>query len=249
MSMKGELRSFWSRYFSLNWKFGLCLLLLICIPRFVLVLKANETGNYSFIGLIMFISALIPFLFLNRHGLQKIGIKKTKQFHVLAYALILGLAFSLLLHFLGIGLFGNSYENWYVYIGKSYNIPESIAAQDKQIMFIIMAITGMTFSPIGEEFFFRGIVHGSFAKSIGAHNASLIDSLAFALTHISHFGLVFVNNQWDFYLLPTLIWVLGMFVVSLLFFKMKQLANSIWGAVLCHAGFNLGMIYCIFYLL
>jgi hypothetical protein len=28
-------------------------------------------------------------------------------------------------------------------------------------MFAIMAITGMTFSPIGEELFFRGIVHGT----------------------------------------------------------------------------------------
>ncbi len=30
-----------------------------------------------------------------------------------------------------------------------------------------MAITGMIFSPVGEELFFRGIVHSSFAKSIG----------------------------------------------------------------------------------
>jgi len=247
--MENELRNFWTRYFRLNWKFGLFLLLIVCIPRFILVLKANETGNYSLIGLVMFISALIPFIFLNKHGLKQIGIKKTRKLKILGYALIAGLAFSLLLYFLGIGLYGHSYENWYEYIGKSYNIPDGISAQGKKAMFVVMAITGMTFSPIGEELFFRGIVHGSFANSIGDKKASIVDSLAFALTHISHFGLVFINNRWDFYLVPALIWVTSMFAVSILFFQVKKRAKSIWGAVLCHSGFNLGMIYCIFYLL
>lgn len=247
--MDNELRNFWSRYFKLNWKFGLFLLLLICVPRFIVVLKANETGNYSFIGFVMFISALMPFIFLNQCGRKQIGIKKTKKLQSLAYALIAGLVFSFLLHLLGINLYENTFENWYEYIGKSYNIPDSISAQDKKIMFVIMAITGMTFSPIGEELFFRGIVHASFANSIGGKKASVIDSLAFALTHLSHFGLVFVNNKWDFYIVPALIWVISMFFVSILFFQMKRITDSIWGAVLCHSGFNLGMIYCIFYLM
>lgn len=247
--MENEFRPFWNRYLKLNWQFGLFLLLIICIPRFILVLKANETGNYSLIGLVMFISALVPFVFLNKHGRKQIGIKTTKKIHYLVLALAIGLVLSLLLHYLGQGLYGNSYENWYEYIGKSYNIPEGISAQDKKVMFIIMAITGMIFSPIGEELFFRGIVHNSFAKSVGDMKASIIDSLAFALTHISHFGLVFINKGWDFYLIPALIWVVSMFVVSILFFQMRKHTDSIWGAVLCHSGFNLGMIYCIFYLI
>lgn len=64
---------------------------------------------------------------------------------------------------------------------------------------------------------------------------------------IAHFGLVFVNGTWDFYPLPALIWVTGMFAASLLFFQMKKRTHSIWGAVLCHAGFNLGMTWSIFY--
>ncbi len=247
--MENEFRPFWSRYLRLNWQFGLFLLLIICIPRFILVLKVNETGNYSIIGLVMLISALVPLVFLNKHGRRQIGIKSTKKIHYLVLALLVGIVLSLLLHYLGQGLYGNSYENWYEYIGKSYNIPEGISAQDKKVMFIIMAITGMIFSPIGEELFFRGIVHTSFANSLGDTKASIIDSLAFALTHISHFGLVFVNKNWDFYLIPTLIWVVSMFVVSVLFFQMRKHTSSIWGAVLCHSGVNLGMIYCIFYLM
>ena len=107
----------------------------------------------------------------------------------------------------------------------------------------------MIFSPIGEELFFRGIVHSSFANSIGDKKASIADGSAFALTHISHFGLVYINNKWDFFAIPTIIWVLGMFLVSLLFFKCRQNSGSIVGAIVCHAAFNLGMIYCIFYLI
>ena len=142
-----------------------------------------------------------------------------------------------------------SFQNWYQYVEKSYKIPINISPTDRNIMFSIMAITGITFSPIGEELFFRGIIHSSFAKSIGDKKASLVDSSAFALTHISHFGLVFINNKWDFFIIPTIIWVTSMFLVSLLFYNFRKKSDSILGAIICHAAFNLGMIFCIFYLL
>ncbi len=244
-----ELRPFWTRYFKYDWKFGLFLLLIVCIPRFILVLNANETGNYSLIGLVMFVSALVPFFFLSKEGRKKIGLKTSVKWNVILFAFAIGIVISVFLYFVGEAMYGNTYENWFQYIGKSYNIPEDISAQSKRTMFLIMAITGMIFSPIGEELFFRGIVHRSFAKSIGNNSASIIESSAFALTHLSHFGLVFINNDWTFYPIPALIWVLSMFVVSVLFFAMKKRTDSLWGAILCHSGFNLGMIYCIFYLL
>ena len=50
----------------------------------------------------------------------------------------------------------------------------------------------MTFSPIGEELFYRGIVHGSFTGRFGEQKASFFDSLTFAITHLAHFGIVYV---------------------------------------------------------
>lgn len=197
----------------------------------------------------MFISALVPFVFLGKYGRKQIGISRTNKYNWLLFALISGVAASLLFYLAGKALYGLDSRNWYVYIGKSYNIPENISADKRLIQFAIMAVTGMTFSPIGEEFFFRGIVHGSFAKSLGDKKASLIDSTAFALTHLSHFGLVYVAFKWEFYTVPAILWVSSMFFISLLFFVMKKKSGSIWGAVLCHAGFNLGMIFSIFYLL
>ena len=245
--MQNELRPFWAKLFNFNWKFGLFLIVLVCVPRFFLVLNANATGKYGLIGLVMVISAIAPFIFLSKYGRKQIGICKPQNYNWVVIAFITGLIFSILLYILGQQLYGNSYSNWYTYIGKSYRIPAVISQNEKGILFTIMAVTGMTFSPIGEEFFFRGLVHSSFAKSIGEEKASLADSAAFALTHIAHFGLVFVNNQWQLLSIPTLIWVSGMFLVSVLFFVCKKYSKSLWGAVICHSAFNLGMIYCIFY--
>lgn len=246
--MENELRVFWRKIFSFNWKFGFFLILIICVPRFILVLQANASGNYGYIGLIMLVSAILPFIFLTRYGQKRIGIVGPKIYSSILIALVSGFAFSLMLYYLGVTLYGNSYGNWYNYIGKSYHIPAGINPQNKKILFLVTAFIGMTFSPIGEELFFRGIVHSSFSNSLGERKAAIIDSSAFAITHLSHFGLIYVNsNGWRFLPVPSLIWVLSMFFVSLLFIAFKKYSGSILGAIICHAAFNLGMTYCIFY--
>lgn len=249
VALENELRKFWSKIFDFNWKFGLLLVLIVCIPRFILVLNANQTANYRYIGLIMTISAIAPFVFLSKHGRKEIGITKPKNYFGLLLSSILGILFSLILYAIGEELYKNTFDNWYVYIGKSYSIPTDINPNDKLIMFSIMAVIGMIFSPIGEELFFRGIVHSSFAKSFGNSKAAIVDSTAFAVTHISHFGLIFINNQWTFKILPTIIWVSSMFLVSMLFHYCRKKTSSILGAIICHSTFNLGMTYSIFYLL
>ncbi len=249
-NMENELRPFWRNFFDFNWKFGLFLILIICIPRFILVLNANFSGTYgASIAIIMTVSAIAPFLFLTKYGRREIGISKPQNLNWLFIGLVCGLLASLVLYFIGQTLYDNSYQNWYKYIGKLYNIPATITSTDKKVMFAIVAITSMLFSPIGEELFFRGIVHSSFAKSVGEKKATLVDSLAFALTHISHFGLVFINYKWDFFIVPTILWVTSMFLVSLLFYTFRKKSNSIVGAILCHSAFNLGITFCIFYLL
>lgn len=223
--------------------------MLVCVPRFILVLQANKAGNYGAIGLIMLISAIAPFIFLTKVGRQKARIVKPTKYSSLLIAFIAGLLISYLLFLLGEGLYGNSYSNWYAYIARSYNIPAGINNHDRLILFVVIASTGMIFSPIGEELFFRGIVHGSFAESIGERRASLVDSAAFAIVHLSHFGIVYIDNRWEFLVVPSLMWIGGMFLTSLTFFAFKKQSGSILGAITCHAAFNLGMIYCIFYLL
>jgi len=101
----------------------------------------------------MVISAITPFIFLSKYGRKKIGITKPKKYNWLFIAFISGLIVSILLYFLGQGLYGNSYENWFNYIGKSYNIPTGINQNSKAILFTIMALTGMTFSQSVKNYF------------------------------------------------------------------------------------------------
>lgn len=245
--LKTELNTVWNKLFKFNWVFGLVLLAAICIPRFILVLNANLSGNYGNIGIIMIVSALVPFLFLSRMGLVKIGFTRPTSIKWILYSFIIGLLISGIVYFIGIAFYSDTISNWYVYIGKSYNLPGEINAQDKFIFFLVFAGTGMIFSPIGEELFFRGIVHASFGKSLGERNATIVESLSFALTHLAHFGIVYVAGTWEFLLVPSILWVSAMFLTSLAFVQCKKKSGSILGAIVCHSGFNFSMIYFIFY--
>lgn len=247
--MNNELNSFWRKYFKLDWRFGLILLLIVCGIRFLFVLKTNVENNYSAISYIMIFSALTPFIFLSKKGRKEIGLVNPRHKIELLYAFFIGVLIASALFLIGYLLYANTINNWYVYIGNSYLIPEGVAGKEKFIYFLIFATTGMIFSPIGEELFFRGIVHQSFSNSVGEQKASLIDSSAFAITHLSHFGIVYVSGVWKFLWIPSLIWMVGMFVSSLAFFHYRKRSGSIVGAILCHAGFNVGMIFYIFYCL
>ncbi|WP_377528256.1 hypothetical protein [Pontibacter rugosus] len=157
--------------------FGLILLVAICVPRFWLVLNANLTGNYGCIGAIMAVSALIPFVLLSKEGRRQIEITKPLNYAWVLYSFLAGVAISTIIFALGYLLYTDTLYNWYVYIGRSYNIATDLTAQDKLIYFIVFAVTGMCFSPIGEELLFRGIVHSSFSSSLGEKKATIIDSL------------------------------------------------------------------------
>ncbi len=242
------LRPIWQKLFKFNWILGLALVLLLGIPRFIIVLNANVSGNYSRIAVIFILMWFTPLIFLTKDGRRSIGIKNPVNYSWLLYSFLAGIAICTIMYFVGIGLFKLSYNNWFVYISKSYHASGAVF-NDKQRLtnFLIYSFTGMTFSPVGEELFYRGIVHGSFAVTFGEKKASIADSTAFALTHLAHFGIVYIFGVWQFLFIPALLWVFFMFLSSILFFQCKKKTGSILGAIICHAGFNLAMMYFIFY--
>lgn len=242
------LRRFWQNLFTYNWIFGLVLVILVGVPRFVIVLQANTNGNYKPVSLIFVFMWFAPFIFLNKSGRRGIGIRKPEQNHWLFYSFIAGIVFCSITFLIAELFFKDTVSNWFVYISRSYTANgKAFNGSEKNIYFIIYAITAMTFSPIGEELFYRGLVHGSFAKNGDEQKASRADSLAFALTHLAHFGIVYISGSWQFLLLPSLLWVLFMYLTSRIFFYCKQKTGSILGAIFSHAGFNLAMMYFIFY--
>lgn len=248
MNDKQILRTSWKRLFKFDWLFGLGLILLLGIPRFILVLNANITGNYSWIALIFLCMWITPIIFLTKSGRRNIGITKPDNYKWLLGSFVVGASICLVFYGVAILLFAETNSNWFVYISRSYGASgTNLIGSQRHIYFLIYAITGITFSPIGEELFYRGLVHGSFVDRFGEQKASTVDSLAFALTHLAHFGIVYLSGVWQFLFLPATLWLICMFIVSRLFFVCKQKSGSILGAIICHAGFNLMMMYLIFY--
>lgn len=236
-----------TRFFKWNWAFGLFLILLFGIPRFILVLQANISGGYSQAFIIFFLMWFTPLIFLTRHGRKEIGIKRPKKYISLLYSFIAGTFACIAIFILSHLIYGNSLNNPFVYMANASSIPDNLFGSDKLIFFIIAVIPCMLFSPIGEELLYRGVIHGSFTSKFGEIKASYFDGLAFAITHLAHFGIIYSLGTWTFLPLPSLLWILSMFFVSQVFFRCKQMCDSIYGAILSHAGFNFGMMYLMFY--
>ena len=242
------LNPFWSRFFQSSSRFALLLVLLWGLPRFAVVLSANVTGNYSWVSLIFLTMWITPWLFLSKPGRQKMGLKAPTQYRYLPLGFAAGVLLCTLMYGIALLLFGEGVHNWFVYISKSYsNLPDNLNASDKRIYFAIYAVIGMTFSPIGEELFYRGLVHEAFAIEWQDGRASTFDSLAFALTHLAHFGILYINGQWQLAGLPALVWMALLFLSCKAFYYFRKKSGTILGAVLTHAGFNLAMTYLIFY--
>ncbi len=236
------------RFLTYNWRFGLILILLIGIPRFILVLSANASGGgYGTVSIIFLTMIALPFILLSKDGRRYIGIKKPVNYYWLIGSFFIGFAFCALMFVCAKFMYADTINNSFVYISRSYTLPGDALAANKFMFFVMFCLVGMTYSPFGEELFYRGVIHGSFVEQFGETKASIFDSLAFALTHLAHFGIIYNLGGWHFLPLPAIIWVMGMFILSQLFFLCKQKSGSIFGAVIGHAGYNVGMMYVIFY--
>lgn len=242
------LKRYWQSLFSYNYKFGLTLILLLGIPRFIIVLQANQNGSYNLVPIIFLIMLMLPFILLSKIGRTQIGIKKPESLKWLVLSFLLGVVFCVLFFLITKGLFGNSIQNSFEYISRSYAVAKKgLQSTDKLVYFIIYSVIGMTFSPFGEELFYRGLVHDSLGANFGENKASILDSLAFAITHLAHFGIVYNTDHWEFLVFPSVIWLAGIFLAGRLFYYCRMKTGSVLGAIVAHAGFNFAMMYLIFY--
>lgn len=241
------LNKFWTTKIRFNWIFGLILVIILGVPRFMIVLRANVTGHFYFVPVVFLTMWLLPFVLLSAKGRKYIGFSKVTNKPWIVYSFLSGAGICLTIYFIGIFLFKDTISNWFVYISKSGAASGDMDSRQRLVYFLISASMSMLFSPIGEELFYRGLVHGSFQVNVGDNRASYIDSMAFAVTHLAHFGIVYSNDQWDLLLLPAVLWVFLMFLTSRIFYLCKKRTGSLLGAIISHAAFNLTMMYLIFY--
>jgi hypothetical protein len=238
------------RFLGFDVRTGILLLVVFGLVRVTLVLQANVTvtGSYQAVSFVFVAMAVLPWVVLTREGRRKIGIVRPSRWRWVLPAAVAGVAVSLAVYAAATALWGRTVENPFAYIAGTYsNVPDSPSDADRLIYFIIYAVIGMLFSPIGEELLYRGIAHESLASRLGNRGAALVDAGAFAITHLAHFGIVYIAGAWAFLPLPALLWVVAMFLSSLVFYAFRLLTGSIVGAIVAHAAFNLAMNFVIFY--
>lgn len=234
----------WDRLFRRKWVLGLFLIFLFGIPRFIIVLDSYVSGQTQWLSIIFTLMFFTPLLFLKKAGRREMGIRKSSLKIWLLWGFLLGCGMCLLFFACTRLLFGLEISNPFVYIASGTTTSDGSA-----VYFAIYMVIIMTFSPIGEELFYRGLIHQAFKEKLGDKNAAVIDSLAFALTHLAHFGIVYASGAWKFLPLPALLWIVSMFFTCLVFNHVRKESGSILGAILTHAGFNFAMGFLIFYAL
>lgn len=227
---------------------GVLLLVIFGLLRVALVLQANVTGSYQVVSFVFVAMAVLPWVVLTREGRRKIGIIRPSRWRWVLPAAVAGVTVLLAVYAAATALWGRTVENPFAYIASTYSsVPDSPSDTDRLIYFIIYAVIGMLFSPIGEEVLYRGFAHESLACRLGNRGAAVVDAGAFAVTHLAHFGIVYIAGAWTFLPLPAVLWVIAMFLSSLVFYAFRVLTGSILGAIVAHAAFNLAMNFVIFY--
>lgn len=245
---RGMFRKPFRRFLGFDARTGVVLLTVFGATRMGLVLQANLTGSYQLVSVVFIAMAALPWVLLTREGRRRIGIVRPSRWRWVLPAMAAGAIAMLATYAAAWVLWGHTVENPFVYIAGTYtNVPSSPSDADRLISFAIYAVIGILFSPIGEELLYRGIAHESLAVRLGNRGAAAVDAGAFALVHLSHFGIVYIAGAWAVLPLPSLLWVTAMFLSSLVFYAFRRLTGSILGAIVAHAAFNLAMTCVIFY--
>jgi uncharacterized protein len=248
LSVLPTIRGPFRRLLGFDVRTGILLLVVFGLVRVGLVLQANATGSYQVVSVIFVAMVVLPWVVLTRAGRRKIGIVRPARWRWVLPAATAGVTAFLAVYATAAALWGVTVQNPFAYIAGTYtNVPDSPSDADRLTYFIVCAVIGILFSPIGEELLYRGIAHESLATWLGNRGAALVDAGAFAITHLAHFGIVYIAGAWTVLPLPALLWVVAMFLSSLVFYAFRVLTGSILGAIVAHAAFNLAMTYVIFY--
>jgi uncharacterized protein len=207
----------------------------------------GSQGARPLIPLGFVIMMLLPFVFLTAEGRRQIGLRKSNAGFNYVVAILYGVGAASLCFLLGILLFDNGPDNWFITI-RNYYIGQVPGASDMplQTFFIIVTVPALIFSPIGEELFFRGFLQDALQTRFGLQVSMVIESGIFGVVHLFHHGLVRNNGSIHFYPLSGMLWVILMFLTAYGFALLRKRSGSIYPAIAAHAVFNLTMNLCIF---
>lgn len=193
--------------------------------------------------------AMTPIVFMGKEGRRRAGLRFPKKPVWILLGILLGIAAAFFLYWLGVSLFGQTDDNWFISVRRSFPDTPQMSALTAGQLFWAITIPSMIFSPLGEELFFRGFLHQVARERWNQRTAVLIDASLFAAIHVLHHGVVRIAGQINVFPISGALWVVFIFATGVMFSFLRQKTGSLVAPVLSHAAFNLGMNVAIFYLL
>lgn len=243
----GFLRPIWSRTLGASWIVSLLVLAILAAARFYSAFGPPQASILFLLHVLVMWT--LPFILLTRQGRRDIGLRKQGNTPSnIALSALVGAASGYFIFWLGMTLYGNSPDNWCVSIRDSFQLNQMLAVMSPAAAFAVIALLTMSFTPIGEEFLFRGLIQQSFTLRWNAAIATLVNGFAYGLIHLLHVHGVW-HNAAGFHLRL----VSGALIVLLLaglgaaFTIIRLRTGSLWCAVVAHAACNLAMITAIFF--
>lgn len=137
-------------------------------------------------------------------------------------------------------LFGTGPSNAFESVRASY-FSGGYPPLEGAALFALFTVPAMIFSPIGEELFCRGVLVEVGRKLAGYAFGVGLSATVFATAHLLHHGVAVTNGVVSGDAVGGALWFLATFAASLAFSLARLKTGTIWGSVLCHSGFNLGM--------
>jgi membrane protease YdiL (CAAX protease family) len=234
-----ENSSHWRYWLILPWATALAAGLVLAAMRVVGVLGPAQWRWLLPMGFV--VMAALPWLVMTRPGRRSIGLRRGTDWRFYALALATGCVAALVCGLLGLALFGVDSDNWFLSIANSYRNTLDTRGLALWQLHLFFTLPACLFSPIGEEIFFRGLLHGALQERFGARVAAVSEAGLFGLVHVCHHGLWMAATGWAFRPESGVLWMLLMFGTALVFSALRQRSKSLGPPILAHAMFNATM--------
>lgn len=186
-----------------------------------------------------------PFFLLTREDRQAIGLFRSVGLRWWARAFVYGAVISLVVFASAFALYGTGAGHPFASVRNSF-LSGVIPPLSPFGQFLLFTGPALIFSPIGEEFFCRGVIARLGENLAGPLVGVAASAFVFASLHIMHHGLLRSAEGWSFMIAPGALWFAQTFTISALFSMIRRASGSIWMAVAAHSGFNLVMNAVIF---
>lgn len=207
------------------------------------VMRFGGLQDASLIPLSMMIIWPIPWLLSTPAGRRAIGLGRPDRLIWFVFGVAAAITTLVLCALAAWAAAGDGASNWFVYHALSLRdvlvgVP---ADMSPLIQYGIVTGPALVFSPLAEEFLFRGYLMECASRRWGYSAGMHGQATAFALVHLAHFGLDPFNPM------LILIWLPSMYLTAIVLGWIVRRSGSLWPAVTAHAAFNAAMNAVVFW--